>query len=321
MAAPDHVVGEARSLMLLATILLTVALPNDVFGDEKKRKNDDDGELKKSHNKRVRRFVTDIFDELGPGYVRRAMRMQGASYWKLLSILEVKMEGICNDDLLKEDSPKTWKSGAKNGRITAGVRLSAALRYFAGGRPDDIGLVHGISHSEVFNSVWIVVDAVNQSEALAIQFPEEHSDQRRLAAGFKTRSKAGFNACCGAIDGMLLWTEKPNLRDCEEAECWAKKFLCGRKKKFGMTLQGVCDSEARFLDVSIEHPASTSDYLAFSTSSLYHKLEEKNLLAPGLTLFGDSAYVNTRYMTTPFKNAKAGQKDDFTSTTHKFESR
>ena len=301
---PDENAEDDETFLGMTHVLLMIALPA-VFGLNKKRNI----EQKKAAtaNKRQRRYVNDIFDELGVGYTRRAMRMEKGSFWRLLAILHPHIKG----DKEECNSPKSWRNGAVNGLITPETRLSAALRYFAGGRPDDISVVHGISHTEVFNSVWKVVDAVNNAEELAITFPEDHDEQRKLALGFRRRSQAKFSSCVGAIDGMLFWTEKPNKRDCDEAECGPKKFLCGRKKKFGMTLQGVCDSDCRFLDVSIEHPASTSDYLAFITSSLYYKLEEKSLLKPGYCLFGDSAYVNTSYMTTPFKNCRAGDKDDF----------
>ena len=71
------------------------------------------------------------------------------------------------------------------------------------------------------------------------------------------------------------------VEQCEAAKCGRKEFFCGRKHKFGLNLQAVCDAEGRFLDLDIEHPGATSDFLAFSTSSLHTRLEN-NLLAPGL---------------------------------------
>ena len=95
------------------------------------------------------------------------------------------------------------------------------------------------------------------------------------------------------------------------AGCGAKKFMCGRKKKCGLNMQGTCDARGSFLDVSISHPGSTSDYLAFMTSPLRHKLEEPGFLAPGLVLFGDNAYVNNKYMCMLFKSISQGPKDAY----------
>jgi DDE superfamily endonuclease len=110
---------------------------------------------------------------------------------------------------------------------------------------------------------------------------------------------------------LLIWIERPSAADCAEAHCGAKKFFCGRKHKFGLNLQGTCDAFGRFLDISIGHPASTSDFLAFTTSKLHALLEVPGFLAPGLCVFGDSAYVNNAYFITPFKNVKKGVKDSF----------
>ena len=42
--------------------------------------------------------------------------------------------------------------------------------------------------------------------------------------------------------------------------------------------------------------------------SLFQKLEH-GILAPGLCLFGDNAYLNTPYMTTPYPAVSGGTKD------------
>jgi DDE superfamily endonuclease len=164
--------------------------------------------------------------------------------------------------------------------------------------------MHGVSHAFVFKCIWQVVDAIHSVNDLNIVFPATHEDQFKVADGFKKKSDAGFNSCVGTIDGMLIWTLKPSKAQCTKASCFSKKFFCGRKMKFGLNMQATCDSERRFLDVSIRHPGSTSDFLAFQTSSLKHTLEEPGFLHPDLHLFGDNAYVNTPYMVTPFKNIR-----------------
>jgi len=287
------------NLITIATALLT-AFPDEFGDDEFIQHGSREG---KPHNKRTRRSVSSIFCEQGSHCVRRAYRMHERSFWKLLFILQPHMK-----TKKKRNEPR----GAPNGFISPAARLSSSLRYFAGGRPDDIALVHGISHSAVFESVWEIVDAVNGCPELEIKFPEDHTVQKQIAAGFKKNSKANFNNVVGAIDGMMVWTEKPQLRDCENATVGPKKFFCGRKKKFGLNMQGVCDHEGRFLDIAIGHPASTGDYLCFKTSSLHDSLENvEGFLAPGLILFGDNAHVNTTHMATPFKAVKSGDKDDY----------
>ena len=65
-------------------------------------------------------------------------------------------------------------------------------------------------------------------------------------------------------------------------------------------MQAICDSNRKFMDINISHPASTSDYLAFGTSPICKLLETSGYLAKGLAIYGDNAYMNAPYMVTPF---------------------
>jgi hypothetical protein len=180
--------------------------------------------------KRTRKSVCEIFQEFGPSHVQRAYQMDEKAFWRLVRILRPYMKG-------KPRKPNKkgicQRSGAKNDVIPMPTKISVALRWFAGGSAYDISIMHGISHTDVFRCVWRVVDAV------------------KIAQGFSTKSKASFQYCCGAINGFLIWTEKPSKQSCEEAQCGEKKFYCRRKKKFGMKLQGICDHLGRFFYISV----------------------------------------------------------------------
>ena len=67
--------------------------------------------------------------------------------------------------------------------------------------------------------------------------------------------------------------------------------------------------KGRFLDMSILYPGSTADCLAFEGMAVYHKLEG-GLLAPGLCLFGDNAYLNAPYMATPYAGGTVDKSKD-----------
>jgi hypothetical protein len=94
----------------------------------------------------------------------------------------------------------------------------------------DIAVVHRISHTEVYRSVWKVVDAVNKCPDLSFSFPHNYNEQEQIAKGFMERSVTQFDCCIGCIDGMLLWIEQPSKRDCFLAKVKPKKFYCGQKK-------------------------------------------------------------------------------------------
>ena len=261
---------------------------------------------------RHRRTVSSIFYELG-SMSERYFRMSERSFWKLHELLRCQIaleleQKVDSAHRKRRESPcKT----APNGLISTSVRLAAALRYFAGGSSLDLALVFGISHKDVMKSVWSVVDAINKTADLAIVYPECHNIQTEIANGFKSKSTAGFGNCAGAIDGMLVWIQRPSSTDVKKMSVGPRKFYCGRKKKFGMNLQAVCDAQRRFLDVSCMYPGAMSDYLSFKTSSLFHKLETGTFLKPGLALFGDNAYVSNGYMVTPFKAVSSGPKDAY----------
>jgi hypothetical protein len=87
-------------------------------------------------------------------------------------------------------------------------------------------------------------------------------------------SRAGFKCCAGAIDGVLIWLHKLSQKDCIDNGCDKGKFYCGRKKRYGLNCQAVCNVKGQILDISILYPGSTSDCLAFESMSLFQKLED-----------------------------------------------
>ena len=143
-----------------------------------------------------------------------------------------------------------------------------------------------------------------------LSISQDHNVQRNIARQFARRSQAGFDCCVGAIDGILVWVLQPSASCCKESRCDATKFFCGRKHKFGLNCQAVADCRGRFLDMSIRYPASTSDCLAFESSELFGQLQN-GILAEGLCLFGDNAYLNSPFLATPYPNVSGGYKDAY----------
>ena len=194
----------------------------------------------------------------------------------------------------------------RNGLITSSVRLACAIRYFAGGSPYDIMVAYCVGYTEVLKSVWIIVEAVNSCPAFNISYPDSLDKQKQIAAEFQAASTPGITNCAGAIDGILIWILKPSLEESKIAGVGQKKFLCGRKHKFGLNCQAVFDCRGRILDISIKYGGSSSDCLAFEASELYTRLEnglmKQDGNKPRFVLFGDNAYLNSSYMATPFTN-------------------
>jgi hypothetical protein len=144
--------------------------------------------------------------------------------------------------LLKPRLPEKKRVGP-NGILPIEVELSIALRYFAGSSPLDFIGSHGISHTSIWNSIWQIVVAINKCDELQINFPEDHSSvQRQIAARFQNKSQVGFNDCVGAIDSLLICTEKPSKKFASMMKTGVHAFFCGCKSKFGYNMQAVCDA-------------------------------------------------------------------------------
>ena len=180
--------------------------------------------------RRRRRTVASLFAEYGPYYARRAYRMTPHSFLKLYKLIQPYM-----------GHRKRKRGKDINDTVPGDIKLSIAIRYFAGGDPYDIMIAHGVCHSTVYNSINTVIDAINQCPELKIEYPRSHFIQRSIAAGFKNKSDVAFDNCAGAIDGMLIWTTKPVEKDCKQSNIGAKKFHCSRKGKYGLVFQAVCD--------------------------------------------------------------------------------
>ena len=78
-----------------------------------------------------------------------------------------------------------------NGGISMTLRLSIAIRYFAGGSPFDLMTSHGVGYSDVYRSIWIIVDMINICPNLSIKFPSRFK-QREFAREFETKSSVGI---------------------------------------------------------------------------------------------------------------------------------
>ncbi len=149
--------------------------------------------------------------------------------------------------------------------------------------------------------MWIVIHAINTFPGFQITYPSSFIEQEKNAKGFKSASTVGFDNCAGAIDGILIWMLKPTAKEAAKAGDGQKKFLFGRKNKFGLNCQAVSNVRGKILDISITYGGSSSDLLAYKASDLCKRVEE-GVLRPGLVLYGNNAYLNLKYMAMPYPN-------------------
>ena len=264
-------------------------------------------------HRRPRHSIHDVYTWMGESIFRCAFRMTYDSFWRLYDLLFPHIITVMERSSRVYYHQRGGRCGGnhlpppvRNGPITLSMRLGMALRYFAGGSSYDIMCVFCVSYSEVLKSVWIIVDAVNVCPEFLISYPSSLEEQRRIAAEFEAASTPKIRNCAGAIDGILIWILKPSLKEAKSVGVDQRKFLCGRKHKFGLNCQAVSDCRGRILDISIKFGGSSSDCLAFEGSELYRRLDNGLLLHDEgndrFVLFGDNAYLNTPFMATPFTN-------------------
>ena len=117
------------------------------------------GRVRGSKNiRRTRKNSDAMWDELGC-YARKAYRMSLDAIRSLHTQLEPAMQ---------QAFPKRTRGDSPNGEIPTMLRLSAAIRFFAGSSIYDIMLTHGMGKQTVYKSVYGVVDAVNRTPSLDV---------------------------------------------------------------------------------------------------------------------------------------------------------
>ena len=126
--------------MMMATCVLDLLDGED---DTERR-----GRIRGSRNiKRTRKSLDDMWEELG-SHGRKAYRMSRESFLALHENLRPSLEE-------QFDNGVHGRQGPPNGFVSTKLRLSAAIRFFAGAAVYDIMLTHGIGRSSVYTPVYL----------------------------------------------------------------------------------------------------------------------------------------------------------------------
>ena len=76
-------------------------------------------------------------------------------------------------------------------------------------------ILHVVSFTSLFKYMWGVLECVKNCNELDISLPG-HKDQKLIYNGLKEMSEAYFDNFIGAIDGLLVYIQKPALCGCRE---------------------------------------------------------------------------------------------------------
>jgi len=123
--------------------------------------------------------------------------------------------------------------------VSAEVRTALSLRYLGGGSYVDICAAFIVHPSTVCRALWDVVDAVNCSPGLALDFqladcsrPQEDGER------FQAQRNSPFNSVIGALDGVAIEKEQPLPAD---VTCVADYY--SRKGFYALNVQAICDAD------------------------------------------------------------------------------
>ena len=134
--------------------------------------------------------------------------------------------------------------------------------------------------------------------------PETPEDIHHAAlVKFRQKSMDGImRGCVGAIDGMLALIKRPTM---SESGFNPGAYFSGHYMTYGLNVQGVSDSNSRFIFFAVAAPGKCSDQVAFERTSLPQKI---STFPPGFYLVGDAAYQVSDVMLVPFTGAQRANK-------------
>ena len=189
-------------------------------------------------------------------------------------------------------------------------RTALALRYFGGGCYVDICAVFGVHPATLCRSLWEVIDAINATPCLDLDF-QMGRYQRRLgyAGGIQRRRASPFGDVIGALDGVTVRQEQPLD---SYVQCVADYY--SRKGFYAFNTQAGCEADYKFRRMSCMSPSACHDSTAFASTRLgkilldpTHELTAA-LISAGNCLVADEAYVASEVLAVPYPGSGRGDR-------------
>ena len=156
-----------------------------------------------------------------------------------------------------------------------------------------------VSEGHIYNCTRRVVEALFNLQDQLITWP---NSRKQLHESMVNDEREGFIGAVGKVDGTdIILKFKPSGH-------FKGELFFTRKKRYAMDICAVCDSSKKFTYVLAGWPNSQHDARIFASTNIQRNLE--NYLLPGEYLSGDSAYLNTSHMVTPYKSPLALQPEN-----------
>ncbi|XP_073298802.1 protein ANTAGONIST OF LIKE HETEROCHROMATIN PROTEIN 1 isoform X2 [Primulina huaijiensis] len=213
-------------------------------------------------------------------------------------------EYICT--LVREDLISRPPSGLINieGRLLSVEKQAAiALRRLASGESQvSVGASFGVGQSTVSQVTWRFIEAMEDRARHHLRWPDA-SKMERIKSGFE--SSSGLPNCCGAIDATHIVMTLPAVQTSDD---W-----CDQENNYSMFVQGVVDSEMRFLDIVTGWPGGMPISRLLKCSGFYKLCESGARLNGNVKVLSDgeevreyvvggASYPLLPWLVTPYKD-------------------
>ncbi|XP_073135143.1 protein ANTAGONIST OF LIKE HETEROCHROMATIN PROTEIN 1 isoform X2 [Henckelia pumila] len=223
-------------------------------------------------------------------------------------------EYICT--LVREDLISRPPSGLINieGRLLSVEKQAAiALRRLASGESQvSVGSSFGVGQSTVSQVTWRFIEAMEDRARHHLRWPDS-SKMERIKSGFE--SSSGLPNCCGAIDATHIVMTLPAVQTSDD---W-----CDQENNYSMFVQGVVDSEMRFLDIVTGWPGGMPVSRLLKCSGFYKLCESGARLNGNVKVLSDgeevreyvvggASYPLLSWLVTPYKDDEhSGSRSEF----------
>jgi len=167
------------------------------------------------------------------------------------------------------------------------LQVMVALRFFATGSFQLVNAdVHNITRASVSHITRDVTACLNRVCNQFIKMPTDQAELHTIMQGFY--DIANFPNIVGAIDGTHVRIKSPSTDE---------HLYVNRKNYHSINVQGVCDSNLKFLNVVAKWPGATHDAFIWANSNLCEIFENRQI--GNGWLIGDSGYPLRPWLLTP----------------------
>lgn len=216
-------------------------------------------------------------------------------------------EYICS--LVREDLISRPPSGLINieGRLlSVEKQVAIALRRLASGESQvSVGASFGVGQSTVSQVTWRFIEAMEERARHHLKWPSSGQIER-IKCGFEALS--GLPNCCGAIDATHIVMTLPAVQTSDD---W-----CDQERNYSMFVQGVVDSDMRFLDIVTGWPGGMPVSRLLKCSGFYKLCESGARLNGNMRslcdgkavreyVVGGSCYPLLPWLITPFEGGES----------------